>query len=60
MEIYIKGDRAFVDIGSGYMLCIGSKDNIKGATDRDIQDMVMAAIAYNKFLGMTSEDTTIN
>ncbi len=60
IHIYKKEDRAFVEIGSGYMLCIGSIEAVSEATPREVERMIERAIAENKWLGLDSSETTIH
>lgn len=54
MDIYLLGNWAFVDMGKGYMLCIGTKEDVDAADAAEIGKMVQEAIAVAKFRSMGS------
>lgn len=53
MSIYLMDDMAFVDLGKGYLLCIGSKAEIDNADEEKIRRMITEAVAYSKFRSIT-------
>lgn len=54
MTIYIIKDCAFVDLNKGYLLCIGSKEEVEKADAEQIDRMVREAIATSLFRNITS------
>lgn len=56
MSIYMlktdEGEYAFVEFGAGYMLYIGTKADVKDATDEEIRKMIQEAVAYGRFHGI--------
>ncbi len=44
MKVYLSGEDAFVEISSGYLLYIGTKEEVKNATQKQIKEMVANAI----------------
>jgi hypothetical protein len=54
MKIYLMGDSAFVDVGKGYLLCIGSKTEVDEAKPGRLLDMIEEAIAHSKWRSMES------
>ncbi len=53
MNIYLRGAWAFVDLGNGYLLCIGRKEEVIGAGDAKISEMIREAVATARYHDMT-------
>ena len=53
MKIYIHGNDAFVNVGSGYLLCIGTKEEVKKANYQTIMEMVEKAKNGTRWIGTT-------
>jgi len=51
MDIYLldteKGQMAFVDFGSGYMICIGTRAEVDSASPAKLERMIWEAIAMS-------------
>ena len=54
MTIYIVDGMAFVDLGKGYLLCIGKESEVKEADEQKITDMIRFAVAYSQWCSMES------
>ena len=50
--VYFQDGDAFVDIGNGYLLCIGTLEEVSKANATEVVNMVNAAIALNKYRGI--------
>lgn len=55
IEIYVMKGMAFIDLGNGYMLCIGSKDEVDEASPDRLLAMVNEAVIHSRYLSMSSE-----
>ena len=53
--VYFQDGDAYVDIGNGYLLCIGTLEEVSKANSTQVVDMVNAAIALNKYRGIDTE-----
>lgn len=49
MDIYVKDRWAFVDLGKGYLLCIGTKDEVEKADRAEIGRMIQEALATSQY-----------
>ena len=49
MDILIYQGYAFVDIGKSYYICIGTEEEVKGASDSEIAEMIRTAIAMSQY-----------
>lgn len=50
MKIYLKDEWAFVDMGTGYLLCIGRKEDVDRATsEAEVAKMVREAVATSQY-----------
>ena len=54
MSIYLMGDQAFVDIGDGYMLCVGSKKEVQEADEKQLVEMIVSAITWSRYRAIGS------
>lgn len=54
-KVFCLGNDAFVDIGSGYLLRIGSAEEVKKSTPEEVDDMVKGAIAVALLMGISVE-----
>lgn len=52
MSIYLMGDQAFIDLKDGYMLCIGSKQEVDSANERQLVEMIHSAIIWSRYRGI--------
>ena len=48
--VYFQEGQAFVEIGNGYFLCIGTLEEVAKATPSEVVKMVNEAIAFNRFV----------
>jgi hypothetical protein len=53
MDIYLKKKMAYVDFAKGYMLCIGTKEEVDNASNEQILRMIWEAIALAQFNSIT-------
>ncbi len=44
MKVYIIGESAFVSLGGGYLLCIGTATEVDGKSEREIRGMISEAL----------------
>lgn len=49
IDIYLMDGMAFVNLGNGYMLCIGSKSDVDKASPQRIVEMIDEAVACSKY-----------
>lgn len=54
IEVYLMDGMAFVDLGAGYMLCIGSKAEVDKATPERLMEMINEAVMHSKYRGIES------
>lgn len=52
IDIFLMGDMAFVDLGDGYMLCIGSRTEVDEASPQRLMEMINEAVIYSKYRGI--------
>lgn len=52
IKLYLREGWAFVDIGDGYMLCIGKEEDIKDVTPAKIGQMYREALATSQYHGL--------
>lgn len=45
MKIYLVGDDAFVDLGQGYLVCIGDKETVLKADENLLAALIWHAMA---------------
>ncbi len=48
-NIVFKVDRAFVNKGDGYILCIGSSEEARKASSKKLAEMIHDAMVWEKF-----------
>ena len=54
MKLYLHEDDVFVNIGSGYFLCIGKMEEVKTATYDRVEEMIAQAVAQAKLYAIQS------
>lgn len=54
MTIYTKDGMAFVDLGNGYMLAIGTEAEVEKASVITLAEMISRALATRKFQSLHS------
>lgn len=54
MDIFLQKDKAFVDLGNGYMLCIGTKAEVDQADATRIGEMIKEAVVYAQWRSIVS------
>lgn len=54
MNFYVKDEMIFLDTKDGYLLCIGRKEEIDGASDEKFRQMVRFAVAHNAYQSIES------
>ena len=52
VRIYLQENDAFVDIGNGYLLAIGKKEEVDKADATRIAEMIQEAISWSKWRGI--------
>lgn len=54
INIYLMGEMAFIDLGDGYMLCIGSKTEVDEASPTRLWEMVNEAVVHSRYRSISS------
>ena len=52
MTVYLVGDNAFVDIGNGFLICIGTKEEAETADQVKLAEMITRALTLRRFESM--------
>lgn len=50
MKVSVMDKQAFVDLGQGYQLCIGTEREVQEASiEQQIGEMILSAVAWSRF-----------
>ena len=56
MDLYVREGLVFVDLRDGYLLCIGRKEEVDGASDEKIRQMIKYAVIYAQYQSIESSE----
>jgi len=60
VKIVVNDDWGFVDVGEGYLMCIGTRDAVERADAETLSLMLRDAIAQNAFKNLNWKKVAVN
>lgn len=60
MNIYLQGNNAFVDLGKGYLLCIGTRQEVDKADETKLVAMIWRAVVQSQFNAIVVSPSKLN